>query len=237
MSIETLFATTERYEARFDLSDEERFNIHEDFDHAIQNFLIIWAASVPQAALKLYRDSLNRAIQFITKRRFILRGVFLRGREISVTYLKDGQTAYQITILPQKVLLLDVEKGSKEAAYPIDWTPDSFGWLTCQTREEKLDCYRKFLDSKKYRWLAVVGATENEREELLNESGDRSFDLVILEEGKLSRTLKNTLPYNDDSLVKSILYRNSKDDSFVRAHQFTSRDYCMCIQFLPDESS
>jgi hypothetical protein len=122
MSTETLFTTVDRYEARFDLSDEERFNIHEDLDRAIQNFLTAWAASVPQSALELYRDSLKRAIHFITKRRFILHGVVTRGREVSVTYLNEGQTVYQITILPQKVLLLDVEQGSKEAAYSVDWS-------------------------------------------------------------------------------------------------------------------
>jgi hypothetical protein len=123
MATQTLFDMADRYERRFDLSDEERFRSHEFLDQEIQNFLITWAASIPQEAFRLYSKALKKAIEYIIKRRFILRGVFMRGREISVKYLNDGNTAYQITILPQKVLLLDVEQGSKEAAYPVEWNP------------------------------------------------------------------------------------------------------------------
>jgi hypothetical protein len=230
MTTDTLFDMADRYERRFDLSDEERFRSHDFLDLEIQNFLITWVASIPQEALHLYGKSLQRAIQFIIKRRFILRGTFMRGNEIGITYLNDGQIAYQITILPQKVLLLDVEEGSKEAAYPVEWTSE---WITCQTREEKLSCYRDFLDSKKHKRLIILGAEADEREVLLKDVGEMDVNITILEEGCVARTLKNTA---EDSLVKSILYRKQKEDSIVKAYQFRSSDYCMYVEFVPEKA-
>ena len=231
---DALFVTADRYENRFDLSDNERLHIHEDIDLAILNFLTVWVASVPEAAMRLYSKSLTRAVYFITQRRFTLRGVFLTGREISIQYISNEQTVYQITILPEKVLLRDVEYNNQEAAFPASWIDESFYWLPCRNRKEKVNLYMKFLTSKTHRWLIVIGATPDEREPLLKVLGNYPFDLILLEEGCESRILPHSEPYNiydEYPITKTIVFRNHHD-VLSSAFHFVERGRTLCAEFV-----
>jgi hypothetical protein len=229
-----LFETADRYENRFNLSSEERFQIHEHLDLAILNFLIQWAASIPEAAKRRYSLSLDRALYFITKRRFTLRGVFLTDRDISVKYTNESRTVYQITILPQKVLLYDVEHNNREAAFPVTWAPESFYWLPCRNRKEKVELYMKFLASKTHRWLIIVGSTPDEREPFLRAIGRSQSDLILLEEGCESCMIPHSEPYNiydEYPITKTVVFRN-QHDMLSNAFHYTERDRALCAEFV-----
>jgi hypothetical protein len=124
--VDILIATIHLYEQRFDLDSKERLQTHESLDQQIMNFLSIWVVSMPKAAKRLYGKSLDRAIHFITNHHFIIKSVFRNGPEVTINYINKGSLLYQISITPHKVLLLDVELGKKEAAFPTEWETVDF---------------------------------------------------------------------------------------------------------------
>lgn len=235
MATQTLIT---RHERCIETINFGQFNIDDTLSIQIQNLLTAWATSIPQSALQLYGESLNRAIHFITQRRFILHNISISEREITVTYLNDDEVVYQITILSHKVLLLDIERGSKEGAYPTVWTPDNFCWFSCQTEEDKIECYKEFLDSKTHRLLIIVGAGARNREPLLRRCNIQR-DIVILQEGCGRRVIESAEPCTastEHPIMKTIIYRSAFNDPIVRAYHFTSPEYCMRINFVNEES-
>lgn len=117
----SLFAVAKLFENRHSIGAEFSKNIYEDLDKSVQAFLDNWAYRIPESALKLYRDRLERPKRYIQNRKIHENIVWLTDvtKEITAIYKTDGKEDMAITITPKHILVRDSEFGNREILFPF----------------------------------------------------------------------------------------------------------------------
>lgn len=116
-----LFAVAKLFENRRSIGEGFSKNIYADLDRTIQSFLDIWAHRIPESALKLYKERLQRPKRYIQNRKIHENIVWLTDatKEISAIYKTDGKEDLVIIITPKHILVRDSEFNNKEILFPF----------------------------------------------------------------------------------------------------------------------
>jgi hypothetical protein len=102
-----------------DESNESLENLYKSIELRLQR----WVESISDEKRTLYRERIQRPIDCIQNKMFIIESVWLKGSEITVAYCDptaDPDTILiRLILTPRLLLVQDIELGKKEIAFPI----------------------------------------------------------------------------------------------------------------------
>lgn len=118
--METLFDIAKAHDTgTWLLRDKSLENLYKSIELRLQR----WVESIPDEKRVLYRDRIQRPIDCIQNKMFVIESVWLKGGEITVAYCDpaaDPDTIQlRIILTPRLLLVQDIELGKKEIAFPI----------------------------------------------------------------------------------------------------------------------
>lgn len=120
MTTESIFIVARKLEAPdANYTLYERESMRDVIRMTIQRVLERWADSVSKEKRALYRNRIERPIEYIKTRRFQVEFVWTNAKEVVVKYITNGIADMYISITPKLILVKDYEFGMKEAAFPI----------------------------------------------------------------------------------------------------------------------
>ena len=101
-----------------DESNETLENLYKSIELRLQR----WAESVPDEKRTLYGGRIQRPIDCIQNKQFVIESIWLKGNEITVAYCDptaDPDTIQlRLILTPRLLLVQDIELGKKEIAFP-----------------------------------------------------------------------------------------------------------------------
>ena len=101
------------------IRDESLENLYKSIELRLQR----WVESISDEKRTLYRERIQRPIDCIQNKMFIIESVWLKGSEITVAYCDptaDPDTILiRLILTPRLLLVQDIELGKKEIAFPI----------------------------------------------------------------------------------------------------------------------
>jgi hypothetical protein len=101
-----------------DETNESLENLYKSIELRLQR----WVESIPDEKRALYRDRIQRPIDCIQNKKFVIESIWLKGSEITVAYCDptaDPDTIQiRLILTPRLLLIQDIELGKKEIAFP-----------------------------------------------------------------------------------------------------------------------
>jgi hypothetical protein len=102
-----------------DESNETLENLYKSIELRLQR----WAESIPDEKRALYGDRIQKPIDCIQNKPFIIESIWLKGSEITIAYCDptaDPDTIQlRLILTPRLLLVQDIELGKKEIAFPM----------------------------------------------------------------------------------------------------------------------
>jgi len=120
--METLLVIAKSHDTGSWLLRDETNESLENLYKSIEMRLRQWVESIPDEKRALYKDRIQRPIDYIQNKMFVIETIWLKGGEITVAYCDpaaDPETIQlRIILTPRLLLVQDIELGKKEIAFP-----------------------------------------------------------------------------------------------------------------------
>jgi hypothetical protein len=123
--METTFEIAKSYDMMTCLLRDESKETLENLYKSIELRLKQWISGIPHEKRILYRERIQRPIDYIENREFTIESVWISSNEITIVFCDptaDPDTIQlRLILTPKRILVQDIELGKKEIAFPFVW--------------------------------------------------------------------------------------------------------------------